>query len=79
MRPSSRHACRHGRDRFLVGDICDDGNRLAAGLRELGDRGLRLRLVAADDRYRSARRRQAPHHPEPDAAIAAGNDGDLAA
>ena len=80
MRPSSRgHARGHGRDGFLVGDVGDHGDRLGAALRELGDRGLRLGLVAADDRDRSAGRRQSPRHAEPDAAIAAGDDGHLAA
>ena len=54
-------------------------DRLGAALLELGDRGGRLGLVASDDRDRGAGFRQAPGHAEPDAAIAAGDDGDLAA
>ena len=45
---------------------------------EFGDRGLRLGLVAADDRDGGAGFRQAPRHAEANAAIAAGDDGHLA-
>ena len=73
------HARGHRCDRFLVGDVGRHGNRLGAALGEFGDRRLRLGLVAADDRDRRTGRRQTPGHAEPDAAIAAGDDGDLAA
>ena len=52
---------------------------LTPRLRELGDRRLRLGLVAADHGDGGAGLRQAARHAEPDAAIAAGDDGDLAA
>ena len=69
----------HGGDGGLVGDVGGDGDRLGAASRQLGDRGVRLRLVAADDRDRGAGFGQSAGHAEPDAAIAAGDDGDLAA
>ena len=52
---------------------------LAPASRQFGDRGGRFRFVAADDRDGSAGFRKAAGHAEPDAAIAAGDDRDLAA
>ena len=69
----------HGRNRRLVGDIGDDGYRADASLAEIGDGCCRLRLVASDDGNVSAGVRQAACHAEPDAAVAAGDDRDLAA
>ena len=46
---------------------------------ELGDRGVRLGFIAPDDRDRSAGFGQSARHAEADAAIAAGDDGHLAA
>ena len=69
----------HGGDGGLVGDIGGHGDRLGAALFELGDRGERFGLVASDDRDRGAGFRQSAGHAEPDAAIAAGDDGHLAA
>ena len=69
----------HGIDGGLVGDVGDHGDRLGAAAFELGDRGERFCFVAPDDRDRGAGFRQSAGHAEPDAAIAAGDDGDLAA
>ena len=79
MRPSSP-ATRldHGGDRGLVGDVGGDRDRLGAALLKLRDRLRRLGLVAAHHRDRRAGFRQSPGHAEPDAAIAAGDDGYLA-
>ena len=62
----------------FVGDVGDDGYRLDAALPEFGDRGVRLRLIASDDRDIGAGFGQPARHAEPDAAIAAGDDGHLA-
>ena len=68
----------HARDRGLVGDVGGDRDRLDAAPRELGDRRVRFLLVAPDDRDAGAGVRQPARHAEPDAAIAAGDDRDLA-
>ena len=52
---------------------------LTPSFREVGGRGDRLRLIAPDDRDSSAGFRQSARHAKADAAIAAGDDGDLAA
>ncbi len=69
----------HTGDGDLVGDVGDDGYRLDASVAQIGDRRIRLRLVASDDGDASACLRQAARHAEPDTAIAAGDDRDLAA
>src|SRR5205823_4156467 len=69
----------HGGDGGLVGDVGDDGHRLAAALFELGDCRDRFRFIASDDGNRGAGLRQPACHAEPDATIAAGDDRDLAA
>jgi hypothetical protein len=71
-------ALHHGRDRGLVGDVGDDRDCLGAALLEFGDRRVRFRRVASDDRDHSTGFRQPARHAEPNAAIAAGNDGDAA-
>ena len=68
----------HGGDCGLVGDVGGHGDRPSATSRQFGDRGGRFRLVAADDCDGSACLRKAAGHAEPDAAIAAGDDRDLA-
>ena len=79
MRPSSlADAFDHGRDRRFVGDVGGDGDRLDAASPEVGGRGGRFRLIAPDYRDIGAGFRQPPRHAEPDAAIAAGDDGHLA-
>ena len=79
MRPSSSLTpLDHAVDRGLVGDVGRDRDRADAALCELCDRRLRLLLVAADDRDIGAGIGKAARHAEPDAAIAAGDDGDLA-
>jgi len=69
----------HGGDRGLVGDISGDGYRFGAGLFEFSDRRGRLRFVAPDDCDAGAGFRQSPRHAKAYAAIAAGDDSDLAA
>ena len=71
-------AAGHGGDRFLVGDVGRDRDRRGAALLELRDRFRRLGLVAAHHRDRRAGLRKPLGHAEPDAAIAAGDDGYLA-
>ena len=79
MRPNSFADARdHGGDRRLVGDVGGDRDRLDAARPELGGRGVRLRFVAPDHRDVGAGFRQPARHAEPDAAIAAGDDGHLA-
>src|SRR5260370_435193 len=56
-------------DRFHVGDVGRDGERLGAALLNLRDRSRRLGLVAAHHRDRRAGVCKAPGHAEPDAAI----------
>ena len=48
----------HGGDGGLVGDVGDDGDRLGAAALEFGDRRLRLRFIASDDRNAGAGFRQ---------------------
>jgi hypothetical protein len=71
-------AADHGGDRFLVGDVGGDRNRLGAALLKLRDRSGRLGFVAAHHRDRRAGFCQSPGHAKPDAAIAARDDGYLA-
>ena len=68
----------HGRDGGLVGDIRRHCYRLDTVLRELGGSSKRLRFIASDNRDIGAGLRQSPRHAEADAAIAAGDDGNLA-
>ena len=68
----------HGGDRGFVGDVGNDGDRFAAALLKLRDRGIRLRRVAPDDGDGSTCLRQPARHAQPNAAIAAGDDGDAA-
>src|SRR6185503_18689022 len=67
-----------GGDRGLVGDVGRNRNRRGAALLELRDRLCRLGLVAAHHRDRRAGLGKSLGHAEPDAAIAAGDDGYLA-
>ena len=69
----------HSGDRGLVGDISGDGYHFGAGLFELGDRRGRLCFVAPNDCDVGAGFRQSPRHAKAYAAIAAGDDSDLAA
>ena len=79
MRPSSPLTpLDHAADGVLVGDVGRNRDRAHAARGEFGDRGLRLVLIAADHRDVGAGVRKAARHAEPDAAIAAGDDGDLA-
>ena len=68
----------HSGDSGLVGDIGDHGYRFGAALPEFGGRGIRLRLVAPDDRDSGTGFRQPARHAKADAAIAAGDDRHLA-
>ena len=52
---------------------------LTPRLPKVGDRRVRLRFIAPDDRDLGAGFRKPARHAEADAAIAAGDDGDLAA
>ena len=79
IRPSAPlDAFDHRGDGVFVGDIGGHRDGLAAGFFELTDGGERFCLVASDDRDRGAGFSQSPRHAEPDAAIAAGDDGYLA-
>ena len=79
IRPSSRFdALDHGGDGGLVGDVGGHGDRPDAALPELGDRRARLRFIASDDGDSGAGFRKPARHAEADAAIAAGDDRDLA-
>ena len=68
----------HGGDGVLVGDIGGDGDCPDAPRLELGDRRIRLRLIAADDGDIGAGVGQSLRHAEANAAIAAGDDRYLA-
>jgi hypothetical protein len=71
-------ACDHVSDGGLVGDVSGDGDHLDAALSELGDRRVRLCFIASDDGNGGAGLGEPPRHAKPNAAIAAGDDGDLA-
>jgi imidazole glycerol phosphate synthase subunit HisF len=63
---------------LLVGDIGGDGDGFGAELLQFIDRRSRFRFVASDHRDRGAGFREAARHAKADAAVAAGDDGDLA-
>ena len=76
MRPNSPGRARPWR-RAASGDV-GDRDRPGAALLQLRDRRRLLGLVAADHGDRCARLRKPSGHAESDAAIAAGDDRDLA-
>jgi len=71
--------CDPGRHGVLVADIdpeCRDRSRSAVGLK-LGHRGLVVGDVGAPDRDGRTGLVQTPGHPEPDSAVAAGDQRHL--
>jgi hypothetical protein len=66
-------------DRLLVGDVAAQRQHALAMALELLSRRRVLRLVGAPDAEVGAARRQRLGHAEADAAVAAGDEGDLAA
>ena len=75
----AHRALDHGGDGGFVGDVGDHGDSLSPALPEVGDRLLRLFFIAPDDSDGGARVRKPTRHAEADSAIAAGDDGHLAA
>ena len=72
------NALGHGGDGRLVGDVGTDGYRLRTGLSEFGGCRIRFGLVAPDNCDAGAGARKPAGHAEADAAVAAGDDCDLA-